>query len=103
MSEPLDDEMWLPLMARTAEQANGAIEWAGKTAERASEHASNTQALSLIASLLTRSADPWEASQVGEAGLRLLRESKGRVDDAARQRLREQLIEMEFFAAEDVE
>lgn len=103
MSEPLDDETWLPLMARTAEQANGAIKWAGQTAERASEHSSNPQALSLIASLLTRDADPWEASQVGEAGMRLLRESKGSVDEAPRQRLRQQLIEMEFFAAEDIE
>jgi hypothetical protein len=103
MSKPLDDETWLPLMARTAEQAKGVIEWAGKTAERASEHASNRLALSLIASLLTREADPWEASQVGEAGMRLLRESKGRVDEAARQRLRARLIEMEFFAAEDIE
>lgn len=102
MSEPLHDDTWLPLMARTAEQAHGAIEWAGKTAERASEHASNPLALSLITSLLTREADPWEASQVGEAGMRLLRESKGRRDEAPRQRLREQLIEMEFFAAEDI-
>lgn len=103
MSEPLDDEAWLPLMARTAEQAKGVIEWAGKTAERASEHPSNPLALSLIASLLTREADPWEASQVGEAGMRLLRESAGRVDEGPRQRLRERLIEMEFFAAEDIE
>lgn len=103
MSEPLDDEIWLPLMARTAELANGAIEWAGKTAERASKHESNPQALSLVAALLTRDADPWEASQVGEAGMGLLRESKGQVDEAPRQRLREQLIEMEFFAAEDIE
>src|SRR5665809_125874 len=54
-----------------------------------------TQALSLVAALLTRDADPWEASQVGEAGMGLLRESKGLVDEAPRQRLREQLIEME--------
>lgn len=103
MSKSLDDETWLPLMARTAEQANGAIGWAGKTAERASKHVSNPQALSLVASLLTRDADPWEASQVGEAGMDLLRESKGLVDEAPRQRLRGQLIEMEFFAAEDIE
>lgn len=103
MSEPLDDEIWLPLMARTAELANGAIQWAGKTAERASKHVADPQALSLVAALLTRDADPWEASQVGEAGMGLLRESKGLVDEAPRQRLREQLIEMEFFAAEDIE
>jgi hypothetical protein len=54
VSESLDDETWLPLMARTAEQAKGAIDWAGKTAERASKHASNPQALSLIASAGTR-------------------------------------------------
>jgi hypothetical protein len=103
MAEPLDDEVWLPLMARTVEMANGAIEWQGATAERATPHASNPDALSLVTGLLSRETDAWEITQVAEAGLRLLRESLGRVDEPIRKRLRDRLIETEFFEAADID
>lgn len=101
--ESMDDEVWLPLMARTAEQANGAIEWQGATAERAANHPSSPEALSLVTALLTRQTDVWEITHVAEAGMQLLRQSRGQVVEPLRQLLRERLIESEFFEADEIE
>lgn len=65
-------ERWEDLMLATAGQAQGQIDWAGRTAARALEDPTTPKGLEIARHLLLGTEEPWEKAEVAEASRRAL-------------------------------
>jgi hypothetical protein len=96
----IDDDRWLDLMLRTAQRCETGLALPNRVAERAAEHADDSRALRIVTALLASRLEVWYINDIGRVGMELLHVSKAD-DEKARDKLREQLIEREFFDARE--
>jgi hypothetical protein len=92
----IDDDRWLDLILRTAQTCETGLALPNRVAEQAAEHPDDPRALRIVTALLASRLDVWYIDDIGHVGMKLLHVSKAD-DEDARKKLREQLIEREFF------
>ena len=94
----IDGDTWLDLLLPAAIAARGDLEQPVRIARRAAEHAGDERAIDLLTALLARNSKLWYLADIAEIALRLL-QTDTPMTASARDRLRERLIEREFFEA----
>lgn len=94
----LQSETWLELTRRTAATAGGTLEQPRWVARRALGHADDPRSIDIVTHLLAAQLPLWHLTEVGEVGLAMLSQSDPTTAEA-RARLRERLLEREFFEA----
>jgi hypothetical protein len=100
LNDRLPEETWLDLTLQTVQRTSGDLDEPARVAERASRSRDDERALLLVAALLEGNAPLWDIDRIGTVGLELL--AHGSSGNAARQQLRERLLERGFNDAADV-
>lgn len=96
----LDGDTWLELTLKAARAAGGQLAQANSVAKRATGHPNDERAIRIVAALLGADLKLWHLDDIGRAGLELVN-SQDPNTKPARDELREQLLQREFFDAYD--
>jgi hypothetical protein len=94
----LDDGRWLDLTLQTARLCDGRLAFPDRIGTRAAAIAADARAMSLVAALLSSELELWHIYQLGQSGLDILNGPHAQ-DPAAEAKLRERLLEREFYEA----
>jgi hypothetical protein len=99
LADNVDDATWLQLTLRTATRCNGQLEFPDRIATRAAGIANReVGAMTLIALLLSSNIELWHVPEVARSGLEIL-DGPHPHDPEGEARLRERLLEREYFEA----